>query len=52
MADQIIDKIDTMGKRVDDLEKSMTDLMAQVEGTSGGASTSGPSTTSQNSTTK
>lgn len=45
MADQILGKIDTMGKRVDDLEKSMMDLMAQAGVDPGTGRPNAPATT-------
>jgi len=44
MAEQILDKIDTMGKRVDTLEKSVSELIAQTGGIEDGGNNNTPTT--------
>jgi len=40
MSDSIISKIDEMGKRIDDLEQSLQDVMQQSGGTATGTQSS------------
>ncbi len=42
MSDTIIGKIDEMGGRIDDLEKSLSELMTQAGGGAGGGAAGAP----------
>jgi len=43
MSDTIINKIDEMGNRIDELEKSLSELMTQAGGTTANTTPSGTS---------